>query len=50
MTNVFGDPKRASPLLKRLSPKEVVSHIWKGEGSFSRNLFNALHLIWKIDT
>uniref|UniRef100_A0A251UZN7 ATXR3 C-terminal domain-containing protein n=2 Tax=Helianthus annuus TaxID=4232 RepID=A0A251UZN7_HELAN len=42
MTNVFGDPKRAPPLLERLSPKEVVSHIWKGEGSFVEELIQCI--------
>lgn len=42
MKNVFGDPKRAPPLLERLAPKEVVSHIWKGEGSFVEELIQCI--------
>ncbi|XP_076917425.1 histone-lysine N-methyltransferase ATXR3-like [Bidens hawaiensis] len=42
MKNVFGDPKRAPPLLERLTSKEVVSHIWKGEGSFVEELIQCI--------
>ncbi|KAJ0467173.1 hypothetical protein HanIR_Chr14g0682391 [Helianthus annuus] len=42
MTNVFGDPKRAPPLLEQLSPKKVVSHTWKGEGSFVKELIQCI--------
>ncbi|KAJ0714180.1 hypothetical protein HanPI659440_Chr13g0486641 [Helianthus annuus] len=42
MTNMFGDPKRTTPLLEQLSPKEVVSHIWKGEGSFVEELIQCI--------
>ncbi|KAF5822242.1 putative vacuolar protein sorting-associated protein [Helianthus annuus] len=42
MTNVFGDPKHAPPLLEQLSPKEVVSHTWKGEGSFVKELIQCI--------
>ncbi|KAL8228458.1 hypothetical protein R6Q57_016042 [Mikania cordata] len=42
MKNVFGDPKRAPPLLEKLTPQEVVSHIWKGEGSFVDELLRCI--------
>ncbi|KAK9051970.1 hypothetical protein SSX86_028598 [Deinandra increscens subsp. villosa] len=42
MKTVFGDPKRAPPLLEKLTPKEVVSYIWKGEGSFVEELIRCI--------
>ncbi|KAA8524558.1 hypothetical protein F0562_010981 [Nyssa sinensis] len=42
MRCVFGDPKKAPPPLERLSPKGVVSFIWKGEGSFVEELIQCM--------
>ncbi|XP_071726293.1 histone-lysine N-methyltransferase ATXR3-like isoform X2 [Rutidosis leptorrhynchoides] len=42
MKTVFGDPKRAPPLLEKLTPKQVASFIWKGEGSFVDELMQCL--------
>ncbi|PWA74297.1 F-box domain, cyclin-like protein [Artemisia annua] len=42
MKTVFGDPKRAPPLLEKLTPKEVVSFIWKGEGSLVDELMQCI--------
>lgn len=42
MRCVFGDPKKAPPLLERLSPEEAVSFVWKGEGSFVEELIQCI--------
>ncbi|KAI3736251.1 hypothetical protein L6452_15789 [Arctium lappa] len=42
MRTVFGDPKKAPPLLEKLTPKEVVSFVWKGEGSFIEELIQCI--------
>lgn len=42
MKTVFGDPKRAPPLLEKLTPKEVASFIWKGEGSVVDELIQCI--------
>ncbi|XP_071698145.1 histone-lysine N-methyltransferase ATXR3-like [Rutidosis leptorrhynchoides] len=42
MKTVFGDPKRAPPLLEKLTSKQVASFIWKGEGSFVNELMQCL--------
>ncbi|GAB4859487.1 hypothetical protein Ancab_010954 [Ancistrocladus abbreviatus] len=39
---VFGDPKKAPPPLRKLSPKEMVSLLWKGEGSFVEELLECI--------
>lgn len=42
MRCIFGDPKKAPPPLVRLSPKEVVSYLWKGEGSLVEELLQCM--------
>lgn len=42
MRCIFGDPKKAPPPLVRLSPKEVVSFLWKGEGSLVEELLQCM--------
>nr|XP_043614145.1 histone-lysine N-methyltransferase ATXR3 [Erigeron canadensis]XP_043614146.1 histone-lysine N-methyltransferase ATXR3 [Erigeron canadensis] len=42
MKNIFGDPKRAPPLLEKLTPKEVASYLWKGEGSVVDELIQCI--------
>lgn len=42
MKKVFGDPKEAPPLVEKLTPKEVISFIWKGEGSFVDELIQSI--------
>ncbi|GAV88419.1 SET domain-containing protein [Cephalotus follicularis] len=42
MRCVFGDPKKAPPPLEKLNPEEVVSHLWKGEGSLVEELLQCM--------
>ncbi|XVE92871.1 hypothetical protein REPUB_Repub01dG0140900 [Reevesia pubescens] len=42
MRCVFGDPKKAPPLIERLSPEEAVSFLWKGEGSLVEELLQCM--------
>ncbi|XVF44484.1 hypothetical protein PTKIN_Ptkin02bG0126700 [Pterospermum kingtungense] len=42
MRCVFGDPKKAPPPIERLSPEEVVSFLWKGEGSLVDELLQCM--------
>ncbi|KAG2717108.1 hypothetical protein I3843_03G159300 [Carya illinoinensis] len=42
MRCIFGDPKKAPPPLEKLSPEEVVSFFWKGEGSFVEELLQCM--------
>ena len=42
MRCIFGDPKEAPPPLERLSPEEIVSLLWKGEGSFVEELLQCI--------
>ncbi|KAI3780786.1 hypothetical protein L2E82_10777 [Cichorium intybus] len=42
MKTVFGDPKNAPPLVEKLTPKETLSFIWKGEGSFVDELIQSI--------
>lgn len=42
MRCIFGDPKNAPPPLKRLSPEEAVSYLWKGEGSLVEELLQSM--------
>uniref|UniRef100_A0A7N0TFX8 SET domain-containing protein n=1 Tax=Kalanchoe fedtschenkoi TaxID=63787 RepID=A0A7N0TFX8_KALFE len=42
MRCVFGDPKRAPPPLEKLSPRSVVSAIWKGESSLVEELLQCM--------
>lgn len=42
MRCIFGDPKKAPPPLEKLSPEEVVSYFWKGEGSFVEELLQCM--------
>lgn len=42
MRCIFGDPKKAPPPLVRLSPEEVVSFLWKGEGSLVEELLQCM--------
>lgn len=42
MRCVFGDAKKAPPPVERLKPDEVVSFIWKGEGSFVKELLQSM--------
>ncbi|GAB4825090.1 hypothetical protein Ancab_007965 [Ancistrocladus abbreviatus] len=39
---VFGDPKKAPPPLRKLSPEEMVSLLWKGEGSFVQEFLQSI--------
>ncbi|MQL80433.1 hypothetical protein Taro_012876 [Colocasia esculenta] len=42
MRRVFGDPKEAPPPLERLSPDQLVSALWKGEGSLVEELLQCM--------
>ncbi|XP_047313544.1 histone-lysine N-methyltransferase ATXR3 [Impatiens glandulifera] len=42
MRRVYGDPKKAPPLLEKLSPEEAVSFLWKGDGSFVEDLLESI--------
>ncbi|XP_030546348.1 histone-lysine N-methyltransferase ATXR3 [Rhodamnia argentea] len=42
MRCIFGDPKKAPPPLVRLSPEEIVSLLWKGEGSLVEELLQCM--------
>ncbi|KDP27299.1 hypothetical protein JCGZ_20287 [Jatropha curcas] len=42
MRCLFGDPKKAPPPLERLSDKETVSFLWKGEGSLVEELLQCM--------
>ncbi|WJX69129.1 hypothetical protein P8452_53417 [Trifolium repens] len=42
MRCIFGDPGKAPPPLEKLSPEEVVSSLWKGEGSFVEELLQCM--------
>jgi hypothetical protein len=42
MRSVYGDPKNAPALLEKLSPEDVVSVIWRGEGSLIEGLYKCL--------
>ncbi|XP_042477330.1 histone-lysine N-methyltransferase ATXR3-like isoform X2 [Macadamia integrifolia] len=42
MRSLFGDPKKAPPPLKKLNPEEVVSVLWKGEGSLVEELLQCM--------
>ncbi|KAF6173975.1 hypothetical protein GIB67_039926 [Kingdonia uniflora] len=42
MRSVFGDPKKAPPPLEKLTPEEVVSFLWKGEGSLVEDLLHCV--------
>ncbi|XP_022952501.1 histone-lysine N-methyltransferase ATXR3-like isoform X1 [Cucurbita moschata] len=42
MRCIFGDPKNAPPPLKRLSPEEAVTYLWKGEGSLVEELLQSM--------
>jgi hypothetical protein len=42
MRCIFGDPRKAPPPLEKLSPEEVVSSLWKGEGSFVEELLQCI--------
>ncbi|CAI0550498.1 unnamed protein product [Linum tenue] len=46
MKSIYGDPKKAPPPLERLCPEEIVSVLWKGEGSLVEELLQcmALHM------
>ncbi|KAM7267441.1 hypothetical protein ACFE04_009607 [Oxalis oulophora] len=46
---VFGHLKNASPPLEKLSPEEVVSNIWKGEGSSVEQLLQCISPHMKED-
>ncbi|KAM7267509.1 hypothetical protein ACFE04_009675 [Oxalis oulophora] len=46
---VFGHPKNAPPPLEKLSPEEVVSNIWKGEGSPLEQLLQCISPHMKED-
>lgn len=39
---VFGDPKKAPPPLQKLSPKEMVTVLWNGEGSLVDELLECI--------
>jgi len=39
---VFGDPKKAPPPLQKLSPQEMVSAVWNGEGSLVSELLDCI--------
>ncbi|GAU17061.1 hypothetical protein TSUD_105600, partial [Trifolium subterraneum] len=42
MRCIFGDPRKAPPPLEKLSPEEVVSSLWKGEGSSVEELLQCI--------
>ncbi|KAM4103737.1 hypothetical protein ACJW30_06G100700 [Castanea mollissima] len=42
MRCIFGDPKEAPPPLERLGREEIVSLLWKGEGSFVEELLQCI--------
>ncbi|XP_058072960.1 histone-lysine N-methyltransferase ATXR3 isoform X2 [Magnolia sinica] len=42
MRCVFGDPKKAPPPLEKLSSEELVSLLWKGEGSLVEELVQCM--------
>lgn len=42
MRCIFGDPKNAPPPLKKLTPEETVSYLWKGEGSLVEELLQSM--------
>ncbi|KAJ0966069.1 hypothetical protein J5N97_027207 [Dioscorea zingiberensis] len=42
MRSVFGDPKRAPPPLRKLSPEDLVSFLWKGECSLVEELLQCM--------
>lgn len=44
---VFGKPKKAPPPLQKLSPEEMVSVLWNGEGSLVEQLLECItpHII-----
>ncbi|XP_042517528.1 histone-lysine N-methyltransferase ATXR3-like [Macadamia integrifolia] len=42
MRSIFGDSKKAPPPLEKLSPEEVVSVLWKGEGSLVEELLQCM--------
>ena len=39
---VFGNPKEAPPPLQKLSPEEMVSVLWNGEGSLVHQLLECI--------
>ncbi|KAF9589653.1 hypothetical protein IFM89_026787 [Coptis chinensis] len=42
MRCIYHDPKKAPPPLKKLNPEEVVSVLWKGEGSLVEELLECM--------
>ena len=39
---VFGDPKIAPPPLEKLNPEDLISVLWKGEGSLVEELLQSM--------
>ncbi|KAK7243222.1 hypothetical protein RIF29_38012 [Crotalaria pallida] len=50
MRCIFGDPRKAPPPLEKLSPEEIVSFLWKGEGSFVEELLQCIAPLLEEDT
>lgn len=42
MRRVFGDPKKAPPPLEKLSSEDLISVLWKGEGSLVEELLQSM--------
>ncbi|KAG0503619.1 hypothetical protein HPP92_003691 [Vanilla planifolia] len=42
MRRVFGDPKKAPPPIKKIDQEELVSVLWKGEGSLVEELLQSM--------
>lgn len=42
MKKLYGDAKKAPPPLERLSGEEMVSALWKGEGSLVSNMLESM--------
>ncbi|RZR79767.1 hypothetical protein BHM03_00005574 [Ensete ventricosum] len=42
MRSVFGDPKKAPPLVEKLTAEGLISILWKGEGSLVEDLLHSM--------
>ena len=49
MRRVFGDPKMAPPPLEKLSAEDLVSVLWKGEGSLVEELLQSMVPHMEVD-
>ena len=42
MRSVFGDPKKAPPLVEKLNAEGLISILWRGEGSLVEDLLHSM--------